>query len=184
MGIVETSGVTFTTFQMSGEDYKWWKACEEGSPTDAAPLTWALFSEMFMRKFVPQTLRDEFHTEFEQLRQGAISVSKYAIRFSELSRHAPALVATVRDRVRRFIERLNYALPATSNAMATSRFQVAHYAPPLSSAPPALGAFSGLSSRPGQSQFQQPHPPRACFECGNTRHMVRDYPTIRRGAPP
>ena len=34
-------------------------------------------------------------------------VSEYAVRFSDLARHAPALVATVREQVRQFIEGLN-----------------------------------------------------------------------------
>ncbi|XP_070036563.1 uncharacterized protein [Nicotiana tomentosiformis] len=42
------------------------------------------------------------------MRQGAILVSEYAIRFSELSRHSPTFVSTVKDRVCRFIEGLNY----------------------------------------------------------------------------
>ncbi|XP_070050555.1 uncharacterized protein [Nicotiana tomentosiformis] len=95
-------------------------------------------------------------------------MSQYAVRFSELSRHAPALISTVRERVRRFIEGLNYGirfsiaqeletdtqyqqvveiawrLEAYSGAPATSRSQVAHYTPPLSSAPPARGAFSNF----------------------------------------
>ncbi|XP_070035098.1 uncharacterized protein [Nicotiana tomentosiformis] len=37
-----------------------------------------------------------------------MTVLKYAIRFGELSRHAPTLVPTVRERVRRFIEGLSY----------------------------------------------------------------------------
>ncbi|XP_070035731.1 uncharacterized protein [Nicotiana tomentosiformis] len=37
-----------------------------------------------------------------------MSLSEYAVRFSDLARHAPALVATVRERVRRFIEGFRY----------------------------------------------------------------------------
>ncbi|XP_070046929.1 uncharacterized protein [Nicotiana tomentosiformis] len=39
-----------------------------------------------------------------------MSVSEYAFRFSDLSRHTPALVATVRERVCRFIEGLNQSI--------------------------------------------------------------------------
>lgn len=39
-----------------------------------------------------------------------MTVSKYAIRFSELSRHVPALVSIVREQLRRLIEVLNYGL--------------------------------------------------------------------------
>ncbi|XP_070036299.1 uncharacterized protein [Nicotiana tomentosiformis] len=144
-----------------------------------------------------------------------MTVSEYAVSFSELSKYSPALVSTVRERVRRFIERLNYgirfsmalkletntpyqqvveiarrldvaahhgrgcvsrpvhlALLASSGIPATPRSQVAHYALSLFSAPPARYAFSDQSRRPGSSQFQQPSPPRACFECGDTRHML------------
>ncbi|XP_070057061.1 uncharacterized protein [Nicotiana tomentosiformis] len=254
MGIVETSKVAFTTFELSGPAYQWWRAYEEGSPAEEASLTWAQFSKMFLREFVPQRLRDAWHVEFEQLRHSAMTVSKYAVRFSELSRHAPALVSIFRERVCRFIEGLNYgirfsmareletdtqyqkvieiarrldgmrgreredmeakrprdfgtysgarapvathhgrgyvsypvhlALPASSGIPATLKSQVSHYALPLSSAPLARGAFSGQSSRPSPSQFQQQRPPRACFEYGDTRHMVRDCLKLRRGAPP
>ncbi|XP_070055400.1 uncharacterized protein [Nicotiana tomentosiformis] len=37
-----------------------------------------------------------------------MSVSEYVVRFSDLARHAPALVATVRKHVRRFIEGLRH----------------------------------------------------------------------------
>ncbi|XP_070046280.1 uncharacterized protein [Nicotiana tomentosiformis] len=62
---------------------------------------------MFLREYVPQSLRDAWSAEFEQLRQGSMTVSKYAVRFSDLAQHAPALVAIVRERVRRFIKGLH-----------------------------------------------------------------------------
>ncbi|XP_070042461.1 uncharacterized protein [Nicotiana tomentosiformis] len=183
-----------------------------------------------------------------------MTVSEYAVCFSHLSRHAPTLVAIVRERVRRFIEGLHpsirlsiarklemdisyqqvvsiarrlkgmlarereereanrsresgtysgtrspatvrhgrgygsrpvhSALPAASGILVPSRPQKPYYAPAISSTPPAWGAFSGQSSRPGPSQSQQLCPPRACLECGDTCHMVRDCPRFRRGAPP
>ncbi|XP_070056813.1 uncharacterized protein [Nicotiana tomentosiformis] len=107
MGIVESSRVAFTTFQLKGAAYQWWRAYELGSQVEEALLNWAQFSQMFMREFVPQSLRNAWRTEFEQLCQGAMSVSEYAVWFSELSRHAPALVSTFIERVCRFIEGLN-----------------------------------------------------------------------------
>ncbi|XP_070057084.1 uncharacterized protein [Nicotiana tomentosiformis] len=107
MGIVETSGVAFTTFQLSGATYQWWRVYEKGSRADAASLTWTQFTELFLREFIPQNLRDAWHVEFEQLHQGTMTISEYVVCFSDLSRHAPALVSTVRERVRRFIDGLN-----------------------------------------------------------------------------
>ncbi|XP_070034304.1 uncharacterized protein [Nicotiana tomentosiformis] len=135
-------------------------------------------------------------------------VSEYAVRFSELAGHASALVATVRERVRRFIEGLHpsirtracapaarygrgfvsrpvhSALPVASGVLAPPRPQEPYYAPPVASMPPTRGAITGQSSRPGPSQSQLPRFPRGCFECGDTRHLVRDCPRARRGAPP
>ncbi|XP_070034707.1 uncharacterized protein [Nicotiana tomentosiformis] len=108
MGIVEMSGVTFTTFQLKGAAYQWWRAYELGSPADAASLSWVPSLGMFLREFVPQTLRDAWHVEFEKLRQSTMSMSEYAIIFSDLSIHAPTLVSTVIERVCRFIDGLSY----------------------------------------------------------------------------
>ncbi|XP_070049563.1 uncharacterized protein [Nicotiana tomentosiformis] len=110
MDVEETSGVSFTAFQLRGVAYQWWLAYGLSSPDEAASLTWTQFSEMFLREYVPQSLMDAWRTEFEQLCQGAMTMSEYAVRFSELARHAPALVATVRERVRRFIEVLHLSI--------------------------------------------------------------------------
>ncbi|XP_070041631.1 uncharacterized protein [Nicotiana tomentosiformis] len=108
MGIVEMSGVALTTFQLKGAAYQWWRAYELGSLADVASLTWVQFSEMFLGEFVPQSLRDAWRIEFERLRKGTMSVSEYAVRFSDLAKHAPALVSTDIERVHRFIEGLRH----------------------------------------------------------------------------
>ncbi|XP_070034555.1 uncharacterized protein [Nicotiana tomentosiformis] len=201
MGIVEMSSVVFTTFQLKGAAYQWWRAYEVCSPAKAASLIWDRFSEFFLREFVPQTLRDSWRMEFELLLQ--------------------ALVATVRERVCRFIERLNQSirynmvkelesdplyqqvveiarrlegmrdrdrddreakrsrgiggfsgghaaassyysrgymsrpvhsvLLASSGAPVVPRSQVAHFPQPISSVPPARGAFNSHSARPRAS---------------------------------
>ncbi|XP_070009976.1 uncharacterized protein [Nicotiana sylvestris] len=106
IGISGSSGVSFTAFQFRGSTYDWWRTYELDSPDAAASLTWSQFLDMFLREFVPQSLRDAWRAKFEHLCQGAMTVSEYAICYTRLSRHAPALVATVCERVRRFIEGL------------------------------------------------------------------------------
>ncbi|XP_070042598.1 uncharacterized protein [Nicotiana tomentosiformis] len=95
MGAAESSGVSFTAFQLRGAAYQWWRAYELSSPAEAASLTWTQFSDMFLKEYVPQSLRVAWRTEFEQLCQGAMTVSEYAIRLSDLARHASSLVSTV-----------------------------------------------------------------------------------------
>ncbi|XP_070003165.1 uncharacterized protein [Nicotiana sylvestris] len=115
MCISGSSGVSFTAFQLRGAAYQWWNTFELDSLVEAASLTWTQFSDMFLREFVPQSLRDVWCAEFEHLRQGTMTVSEYAIRFTDLARHASALVSIVRERVRRFIEGL---IPNIRSSMA------------------------------------------------------------------
>ncbi|XP_070032713.1 uncharacterized protein [Nicotiana tomentosiformis] len=250
MGVTETSGVSFTTFQLRGATYQWWRAYELDSPSEEASLTWTQFSDIFLREYVPQSLKDAWGALFEQLRQGAMTMSEYAVQFSDLARHAPTLLATIRERAPRapqgpqamiaapattpptqpakgggrtgrghprgggearyyalpsrmeavtsdavitararqgrgYIGRpVHSAIPAASGATTTTRPQDPYYEPPMSSVPPVQGASSGQSNRSGPSKSHQTRPPRACFECGDTRHLVNDFPRFSRGAPP
>ncbi|XP_070042460.1 uncharacterized protein [Nicotiana tomentosiformis] len=109
-GILETSGVSFTTFQFSRAAFRWWEAYERRRPIDAAPLTWPEFSIFFLEKFVPQSHREELHRQFERLRQDGMSVTQYEMRFCELARHVVWLVHTDRERIQRFVDGLTYQL--------------------------------------------------------------------------
>ncbi|XP_070024843.1 uncharacterized protein [Nicotiana sylvestris] len=115
MGITASSGVSFAAFQLRGAAYDWWRTFELDSLDEAASLTWTQFSDMFQREFVPQSLRNAWRAEFEHFRQGPMTVSEYAIRYTRLARHALALVATVRERVRQFIKGL---IPSIRSGMA------------------------------------------------------------------
>ncbi|XP_070046953.1 uncharacterized protein [Nicotiana tomentosiformis] len=106
--ILDTSGVSLTTFQITGYAFRRWEAYEKCSPVGAAPLTWNEFSVLFLVKFVPQTRKEELRRQFEQLRQDGMSVTLYEMRFSKLTRHAVWLVPTKRERIRRFIDGLYY----------------------------------------------------------------------------
>ncbi|XP_070011332.1 uncharacterized protein [Nicotiana sylvestris] len=48
--------------------------------------------------------------QFVYLRQGDMTVSQYEVRFSELARYAPWMVLTDRERIRRFVDGLNYPI--------------------------------------------------------------------------
>ncbi|XP_070045996.1 uncharacterized protein [Nicotiana tomentosiformis] len=67
-GILETSGVSFTTFQFSRASFTWLEAYERRRPVGAAPLTWQQFSTLFLKKYVPQSRREELCRQFEKLR--------------------------------------------------------------------------------------------------------------------
>ncbi|XP_070054684.1 uncharacterized protein [Nicotiana tomentosiformis] len=88
MCIVETIRVDFTMVQLKGAAYQWWRA------------------DVLVRVCSPDPLGSVVR-EVEQLRWGTMSVLEYVVRFNDLSRHAPVLVSTIRERVCRFIEGLS-----------------------------------------------------------------------------
>ena len=51
-------------------------------------MTWASFSNLFMEKYIPRTLRDRKRDEFLSLEQGRMSVNAYEAKFRALSRYA------------------------------------------------------------------------------------------------
>ncbi|XP_070049488.1 uncharacterized protein [Nicotiana tomentosiformis] len=110
MGILETSGVSFTTFQFFGATFRWWEAYERRRPIGAAPLTWRELSILVLEKYLPQSCREELRRQFEQLHQDGMSVKQYGMRFSELAYHAVWLVPTDREKIRRFSDGLTYQL--------------------------------------------------------------------------
>ncbi|XP_070042136.1 uncharacterized protein [Nicotiana tomentosiformis] len=83
VGILETNGVSFTTFQFSGTAFRWWEAYKRRMPVGAVPLTWQEFSVLLLEKFVPQSHREELRRQFEQLRQDGMSVTQYEMRAGE-----------------------------------------------------------------------------------------------------
>ncbi|XP_070043069.1 uncharacterized protein [Nicotiana tomentosiformis] len=106
--ILETSGVSFTTFQFTRDAFIWWEAYERSKPVGAAPLSWHEFSVLFLEKFVPQTRREELRRQFKQLCQDVLSVTQYEMKFLELPRQVVWLVLTERESIRRFIDGLHH----------------------------------------------------------------------------
>ncbi|XP_075074351.1 uncharacterized protein LOC142161959 [Nicotiana tabacum] len=107
-GILETSGVSFTTFQFSRTAFTWWEAYERRRPVGATPLSWQELSTLFLEKWVPRSQIEEIRRQFEWLCHGDMNVSQYEVRLSKLARYAPWMVPTDRERIRRFVDGLTY----------------------------------------------------------------------------
>ncbi|XP_070034375.1 uncharacterized protein [Nicotiana tomentosiformis] len=106
MNIVETNGVDFTAFQMNGSTKKWWRDYLLTRPAGPPALTSDQFSQLFLEKFLPITLREEHRRQFERLQQSSMTVTQYETRLVDLAYHALILLPTKRERVRRFIDGL------------------------------------------------------------------------------
>ena len=88
-------------------------------------MTWASFSSLFMKKYIPPTLREKRRDEFLSLEQGKMFVSAYEAKFRALSRYATQLCFSPQERIYRFVKGLRSDLwiPALQVVAAAKSFQ-------------------------------------------------------------
>ena len=81
----------------------WYTQRKENRSTNATSITWDCFSETFLNSFFPRELRESKAQELMNLRQGNMTVQEYGIKFNQLSRYAPHLVADSRAQINKFL---------------------------------------------------------------------------------
>ncbi|XP_070054564.1 uncharacterized protein [Nicotiana tomentosiformis] len=133
------------------------------------------FLQLFLEKFIPFTLSDDYRRQFECLQQDSMIVTQYETRFMDLSFHAIVLLPTERERVRRFIDRLTFSIRlqmaketeddiAFQRAIDISRqiemVRGQERGLVFDKRPRHSGSFSGASSG-GRGTLGRGHPPRA-----------------------
>ena len=95
---IEAQKVLLATFTLKEEARRWWmleRNVNEG-------VTWDRFKEIFFEKYFPQCIRDRKVSEFEQLKQGNMTMAEYETKFTELARYAPHMVDTNYKKARKF----------------------------------------------------------------------------------
>ena len=60
------------------------------------PLNWEIFKKAFLDRFFPREMSKDKVVEFINLLQGGMSVHKYSLKFTKLSKYAPSLVSDLR----------------------------------------------------------------------------------------
>ncbi|XP_070054214.1 uncharacterized protein [Nicotiana tomentosiformis] len=108
MGIVLSNGVDFEVFQMTGSTKRWWRDHVRSRPGGSMSHTWDPFLQLFLEKFIPITLREEYRRQFECLQQCSMTVTQYETRFVDLARHVVILLPTEREKVWRLIDVLTF----------------------------------------------------------------------------
>ncbi|XP_028055556.1 uncharacterized protein LOC114259719 [Camellia sinensis] len=86
----EIQKVLLATYTLNDEAWRWWLLVQNGNTN----MTWAQFNTIFYDKYFPQCFRDRKVSEFQELKQGRMSVAEYEAKFIELARFAPHMVNT------------------------------------------------------------------------------------------
>ncbi|MQM22313.1 hypothetical protein Taro_055363 [Colocasia esculenta] len=82
----------------------WWSSVLRTQFGDGAmEVAWAKFVHLFRAKYISEHVQDRMEQEFLTLTQGSMSVLEYEVRFAELSKYAPHIVADERRKVKKFI---------------------------------------------------------------------------------
>jgi hypothetical protein len=106
LGCSDVRAVELTSYQLEGVAHDWFETVTHGRQMGSPPMAWKEFSELFMARFLPESVRDQLAHEFEIFEQTeGMSVSEYSARFTQLSRHAPYHI-TEEMRIKKFIRGL------------------------------------------------------------------------------
>jgi hypothetical protein len=107
--------VLLASHQLSGPAADWWDAYVEAHE-EPESINWPEFWAAFRAHHVPQGVIKLKKKEFQDLKQGSMSVNEYVTKFTQLSRYAPHKVDTDEKKQECFLnglnDRLAYALEA------------------------------------------------------------------------
>lgn len=80
----EEKKITFTLDMLKGPAVRWWDSASTLMTSQWAPRDWENFKTTFLDKYFPSSLKTQKEFEFQQLRQGNMSVTKYAEKFENM----------------------------------------------------------------------------------------------------
>ncbi|KAH0644862.1 hypothetical protein KY284_032746 [Solanum tuberosum] len=103
MGVTSIEKADLAAYQLKGVSQAWFTQWKKNRLVGAGPIDWEVFKKTFLDRFFPQEKREANVEEFINLCQGGMSVEEYSLKFTELSKYAPAMVADPRDEMNRFV---------------------------------------------------------------------------------
>src|SRR3954471_21899657 len=81
----EEEKVIFVTQKMKGPALRWWNTASTYFTTQEIPKDWQHFKVAFLEKYFPNSVRTQKEREFQNFKQGDMSVSEYAEKFEDLA---------------------------------------------------------------------------------------------------
>nr|AAT39945.1 Putative polyprotein, identical [Solanum demissum] len=107
MHVAESERVELAAYQLKGVARIWFDQLKKNRAEDAPVVTWVVFESALMGHFFPRELREAKIKEFLTFNPKSISVHKYSLKFTQLSRYAPEMVADMRSRMSLYVAGLS-----------------------------------------------------------------------------
>jgi hypothetical protein len=114
--------VLLASHQLSGPTADWWDTYVEAHE-ESESINWPEFRAAFQAHHVPQGLIKLKKKEFQDLKQGSMSMNEYVTKFTQLSRYAPHEVDTDEKKQECFLNGLNDGLAYALEARDFENFQ-------------------------------------------------------------
>jgi hypothetical protein len=114
--------VLIASHQLEGPTIDWWDAYAEAHE-EPESINWQEFRNSFRIHDVPFGMMKLKKKEFEDLKQGSMSVNEYVTRFTQLSRYASDNVDTDEKKQAWFLNRLNDGLAYAPETRDFTNFQ-------------------------------------------------------------
>ncbi|XP_058784020.1 uncharacterized protein LOC131658779 [Vicia villosa] len=89
MDCTQAQKVHYGTHMLAVEADDWWLATRPRLEVAGEEITWDVFRREFLRKYYPEGVRGKKEIEFHELKQGNMSVTDYAAKFTELAKFYP-----------------------------------------------------------------------------------------------
>jgi len=87
--------VDYANLKLRGEAKNWWMSRKTHLTTEygqGVPIPWERFKREFNDHFFPCAQRQQCARDFQDLKQGSMTVEQYTAEFQRLSRYAPNLI--------------------------------------------------------------------------------------------
>ena len=121
MNLTDQEKVRCASFNLKKDARYWWETVALRRNVDV--MTWAEFVEEFNTKFFNMRAMSAQQRDFNNLKQGSMTVTEAVTKFNQLARLCPHLVPTEKERVRRMMEmfkpELAMAIDSGNHTLAT-----------------------------------------------------------------
>ncbi|KAH0781424.1 hypothetical protein KY290_001022 [Solanum tuberosum] len=103
MGVTPVEKAKLATCQHKGVAQVWYNQWKEERVVDVSPLDLEKCTITFLHRFFPVEMREAKVLEFINLCHGNMNMKEYALKFSQLSRYVPSMIASPRARISKFV---------------------------------------------------------------------------------
>ncbi|XP_070048469.1 uncharacterized protein [Nicotiana tomentosiformis] len=106
MRSTKTKAVELAFYRLKEVAYSWFELWEEFREEGSPLVKWGEFADAFIDHFLPAETKAAYAAEFENLKQGSLSVWDYLMRFTYLSKYAIYMLPTMEDRTNKLKNRI------------------------------------------------------------------------------